>query len=104
MNLLQFEPRRRLALGLALIAASISGAAWSQASKDVDASLAPVVVAQTSGTTQAQPGAAVDADAIPVHLRGVRAAASQGPDALRRYIFRTRMIYNFYYIDFAPKE
>jgi predicted RNase H-like nuclease len=33
---------------------------------------------------------------------GVRAAARQGPDPLRRYIWRTRMVYNFYYGDFAP--
>ena len=33
---------------------------------------------------------------------GVRAAARQGPDALRQYVWRTRMIYGFYYGDFAP--
>jgi len=27
----------------------------------------------------------------------------QGPDALRRYTFRTRMIYNYDYEDWAPK-
>ena len=36
------------------------------------------------------------------HEAGVRAAALQGPDALRQYIWRTRMIYGFYYGDFAP--
>ena len=64
---------------------------------------APLVVAQTSagGATKAE---AASPDTTPVHLRGVKAAAAQGPDALRRYIFRTRMIYGFYYNDFAPKE
>ena len=33
----------------------------------------------------------------------VRAAAAQGPEALRRYIWRTQGIYNFYYDDFAPR-
>ncbi|HYT97169.1 MAG TPA: hypothetical protein VEO36_07595 [Casimicrobiaceae bacterium] len=33
---------------------------------------------------------------------GVRAAARQGPDALRQYVWRTRMIYSFYYGDFRP--
>ena len=36
------------------------------------------------------------------HEAGVRAAARQGPDALRQYVWRTRMIYGFYYGDFAP--
>ena len=36
------------------------------------------------------------------HEAGVRFAARQGPDALRQYIWRTRMIYGFYYGDFAP--
>jgi hypothetical protein len=40
---------------------------------------------------------------FPAHETRVRAAAAQGPEALRRYIHRTRMIYNFYYWDFAPK-
>ena len=39
---------------------------------------------------------------FPAYQAGVRAAAAQGPDALRRYIWRTRMVYNFYYADFAP--
>jgi hypothetical protein len=34
----------------------------------------------------------------------VRAAAAKGPDELRRYIQRTRMIYNFYYPKYAPQE
>ena len=41
-------------------------------------------------------------DAYPAYQRGVRAAAAEGPEALRRYVWRTRMIYNFYYHDFAP--
>lgn len=40
-------------------------------------------------------------EAYPAYQRGVRAAAAEGPDALRRYVWRTRMIYNFYYYDFA---
>jgi hypothetical protein len=40
-------------------------------------------------------------DAYPAYQRGVRAAAAEGPDALRRYVWRTRMIYNFYYYDFV---
>jgi hypothetical protein len=43
-------------------------------------------------------------DEDPVHLRGVRKAATESPEALRRYIWRTRMIYNHWYDAFAPKE
>jgi len=35
---------------------------------------------------------------------GVRKAAMQGPEALRRYVWRTRMIYDYYYWDFAKEE
>jgi hypothetical protein len=44
------------------------------------------------GSAQSAPGEA-----------GVRRAAAQGPEALRRYIWRTRMIYNYYYWDFATR-
>lgn len=42
----------------------------------------------------------------PVHgtLRGVMAATDQGPDALRRYIYMTRGIYNYHFEDFAKLE
>lgn len=35
---------------------------------------------------------------------GVRKAAMQGPEALRRYIWRTRMIYDYYFWDFAKQQ
>lgn len=35
---------------------------------------------------------------------GVRKAAMQGPEALRRYIWRTRMIYDYYYWDFVTRD
>ena len=64
----------------------------------------PTVLAQAGapGSTAMQ-NLAVDPDLGAVNLRGVRKAARQGPDELRRYIFRTRMLYNFYYEDWAPK-
>jgi len=62
----------------------------------------PVVVAEVStpGTPAVMPAGNED----PVHLRGVRKAATESPEALRRYIWRTRMIYNHWYDSFAPKE
>jgi hypothetical protein len=64
---------------------------------------APVVVAQAAAPMSAI-DAAVSIDEHPAYQRGVRKAAAEGPEALRRYIWRTRMIYNFYYNDFAPRE
>lgn len=63
---------------------------------------APIIVAQasTSVVPTATPAGKED---LP-HLRGIRKAATESPEALRRYIWRTRMIYNFRYNDFAPKE
>ena len=69
------------------------------------------VPAQDNETTIVADGGAIAADAEastaargfnPIEA-GVRRAAAQGPDALRRYIWRTRMIYNYYYWDFAKR-
>ena len=57
-----------------------------------------IVVAQ-AGTTTTR----VVVETFPSYQTGVRAAAAQGPEALRRYLWRTRMIYNFHYNDFAPR-
>ncbi|MDQ2917875.1 MAG: hypothetical protein M3R40_12105 [Pseudomonadota bacterium] len=74
----------------------------SDAQPDVPA--VPVVVAQTSAPTMAARDNGPQADAFPSYQRGVRNAAAESPEALRRYIWRTRMIYNFAYRDFAPNE
>ena len=69
-----------------------------------DTSASPLVIAQASGPATATPRPVVPNDAFPAIERGVREAASQGNEALRRYLWRTRMIYNFYYPDFASGE
>jgi len=63
-----------------------------------------VVVAQASTPAARSPQTAVPADTFAMHQRGVRQAAAESNEALRRYIWRTRMIYNFRYNDFASKE
>ena len=68
------------------------------------ASEKPVLVAQGPMTPRAAAAAPANSEAFPAYQRGVRAAAAEGNEALRRYVWRTRMIYNFYYQDFAPKE
>jgi len=59
-----------------------------------------VVVAQTVMVAPAP--AAVVVREYPAYMSRAVAAAAQGPEALRRYLWRTRMIYNFYYPDFIP--
>jgi hypothetical protein len=63
----------------------------------------PVVVAQAAAPTTAI-DSSLSVDEHPAYQRGVRKAAAEGNEALRRYIWRTRMIYNFYYNDFATRE
>ena len=65
---------------------------------DTGAADAPIQVAALS--TAGVAAAPVD-DAFPPLEAGVRAAAQSGPEALRRYVWRTRMIHDFYYNDFA---
>ncbi len=52
--------------------------------------------AQVSGSTMPR--------SFPPSEAGVRRAAAQGPEALRRYIWRTRMVYNYYFWDFVKQE
>jgi hypothetical protein len=58
-----------------------------------------IVVAQT---TIVAPAAVVVVRTYPDYMKRAVAASEQGPEALRRYLWRTRMIYNFYYPDFIP--
>ena len=86
------------------IALAISPAASAAQSDATAPDTAPIVLAQAGApASTAMQNLAVDPDTGAVNLRGVRKAARQGPDELRRYIFRTRMIYNFDYEDWAPK-
>jgi hypothetical protein len=64
----------------------------------------PVVIAQATRSAGTAPPVAVPNDAYPAYQRGVRQAAAESNEALRRYIWRTRMIYDFYYPDFAARD
>jgi hypothetical protein len=101
------NPMRCTLVGGAVVALAILASATASAAQPTGATApnaAPVVVAQGAApaTTALRSGAAIDG--YPAYQRGVRKAAAEGPEALRRYIWRTRMIHNFYYNDFAPKE
>jgi hypothetical protein len=79
---------------------SPSATAADAASAEVEADTGSVVVAQALPAPGARSAVPI-ANPYPAYQRGVRMAAAEGPEALRRYIWRTRMIYNFYYFDFA---
>lgn len=83
----------------ALAAVSPLAAAVGLQSSAASNDPASYIVAQASTPVARDAPAALS---YPAYQRGVRQAAAEGPDALRRYIWRTRMIYNFKYTDFAP--
>lgn len=86
------------------LAALTSSAARAGIPADEKVDAPAVVVAQAPASDVRVPQAALPTNAFPTHQRGVRQAAAESNEALRRYIWRTRMIYDFYYNDFAPKE
>lgn len=101
------NPMRCTLVGGAILALAVFSSPVAMASESVDtaADAAPTVLAQASAlpTSSLKDTPAV-VDEFPAYQRGVRAAAAEGTEALRRYVWRTRMIYNFYYYDFAPKD
>jgi len=103
MNKLNQYFRDGAGLGLATIAVTLFTSAPSYAQDDAKTVPEPIVVAQASSGSAASSSAA-SPEAFPAYQRGVRAAAAQGTESLRRYVYRTRMIYGFYYNEFAPKE
>jgi hypothetical protein len=65
----------------------------------------PVQVAQATPAMPTGTDAATPAPrAVHGTLRGVLAAADKGPDALRQYVQRTRMIYGYRFEDFAHAD
>ena len=86
-------------VALAVAVPTVVAAAALQRSAAPDS--APVIVAQASTSVAGDAPAALP---YPAYQRGVRRAAAEGPEALRRYIWRTRMIHHFYYYDFVSKE
>ncbi len=89
------------ALGAAFaLAATIASAGAPEAPQSTPSG--PLVLADASAPSAMARAAASDRR-YPPGEAGVRRAAAQGPEALRRYIWRTRMIYNYYYWDFATR-
>lgn len=97
------NPMRCTLVGGAVVALALITLPSAMAAEAANApDAAPIVVAQASAPATS-PNANTAFDGFPAYQRGVRKAAAEGPEALRRYVWRTRMIYNFYYNDFAPR-
>jgi len=101
------NPMRCTLIGGAVVALALITSPAAMAAEVPDpaaATAAPIVVSQASAPSTNAKAAGPVVDEFPAYQQGVRKAAAEGPEALRRYTWRTRMIYNFYYNDFAPKE
>lgn len=99
----QYLKRNSWILGVAIALAATSVCA---ATSVVQAAAAQIPVnrvasSSTETTAEASRMGAPRGDALGA---GVRKAAMQGPEELRRYIWRTRMIYNYYFWDFVKEE
>ena len=94
----------RYAVAVVLMLGTTATVADSRLVKSAAESSAPLsLAAATSLTTDAS--ASIDpAQSYSPSQAGVRKAAREGPDALRRYVHRTRMIHNYYYWDFAKRQ
>ena len=100
------NPIRRNLQGVivaALAAVVVPVAAGAEGDK-ASAQPAPVVVAQAGQSALLRDSPVVVPQAFRPSERGVREAAAESNEALRRYVWRTRMIYNYYYKDFAATE
>ncbi len=89
----------RLVLGTALALAAAT--AFAEAPAPQVNAQEPILLAQvTSASASTNTAGSMTYDYPPLEA-GVRKAAIEGPEALRRYIHRTRMIYAWYYPDFV---
>ena len=103
MRLNKYTQRSCCALGAALALAGSTVFADAFASQvSVPETSAKSVVADSTATTPAAPRSTAPRIYASSEA-GLRQAAAEGPASLRRYIFRTRMIYNYYFWDFATK-
>jgi hypothetical protein len=93
-----------LALAGALALAATSALANPLASPTSIPQDAIQLAAADSNPTVADASGSATTRDYPAIQAGVRRAAAEGPEALRRYCFRTRMIYNFYFWNFVNQE
>lgn len=96
---LQYLPRLAGVLPMAVAAAVSATPVAADESVTSDRIVVALADAPPGSTTTAKDFAGAGPG-----VAGARAAWAQGPEALRRYLHRTRMIWNLYYWDFARPD
>jgi hypothetical protein len=91
-----------LGAALALAATAALGNPLASQTSGPQTSL-KLAVADSTETVAQVPGSTTPRS-YPSSEAGVRWAAAQGSEELRRYIWRTRMIYNYYFWNFVKQE
>jgi hypothetical protein len=104
MNLDRYMKRSRHALAGALALAATAALANPVASQPSIPQDSMRLAVSDSGQTGAEAVGSATPRSHPANVAGVRRAAAEGPEALRRYIWRTRMVYNYYFWDFVKQE
>ena len=101
MSLDRYKQTSCYALGVALVLAASTALADASAPQlPVPEASVKLAVADSTETTPRATTPLI----YPSSDAGLRRAAAQGPVALHLYIYRTRMIYNYYIWDFAKEE
>jgi len=96
--------RKMLSSAVMLGATILLTSSLACAAQAVDTRSAPIVAAAANSGTATEVTGSAETVAFPSSESGVRRAAGEGPESLRRYVQRTRMIYNYYYWSFAKPE
>ncbi|HEY2883589.1 MAG TPA: hypothetical protein VGJ08_00070 [Rhizomicrobium sp.] len=103
MGVKRYNVSNVLMLGATFTLASSIACAEQSGEPKVGTQGATIVVAGNADKA-ANAAAPVDVTSFPSSQAGVRRAAQEGPESLRRYIQRTRTIYNYYYWNFAKGQ
>src|SRR6476469_7741418 len=104
MSLDRYRKPDCYALGAALaLAATVAIANPPDPQSSVPQTSVKLAIAASTESVAQGPGS-ITARTYPSSEAGVRRAAAQGAESLRRYIWRTRMIYNYYFPNFVKEE
>jgi hypothetical protein len=104
MRLHRHTRRHCYALSAALALAASTAVADTPAPQPRAPEASVKVALADSAQTTREAHSATTQYVYPSSEAGVRRAAAQGPLALHLYTYRTRMIYNYYFWDFAKQE
>ena len=93
-----------LILGATIVLTSSIACAAQSAAQTVGKQEAANVTLASNTDKTANATSSLELASFPSSETGVRKAAAEGPESLRRYVQRTRMIYNYFYWKFAKEQ